>query len=101
MDEKPYQSKKKLMAMVRRGDYVSISSSNKQASNVNDTMSEGVMSYKSRQSSRIGGRKRKNTLSSSSIQQMNSEADNPSRPRPSAMEQKQRKERKRLSSMLE
>lgn len=52
------------MAMVRRGDYISINSSSKHGgSNVNDTMSDGNMSMKSYNSKML---KRKGTMSSSS-----------------------------------
>ncbi|CDW83267.1 UNKNOWN [Stylonychia lemnae] len=59
MEERPYQSKKKLMAMVRRGDYVSINSSSKHGGSVfNDGASEASNGSKLL--------KRQMTLSSSS-----------------------------------
>eukprot|EP00347_Sterkiella_histriomuscorum_P004957 403358437 len=69
MEDRPYQSKKKLMAMVRRGDYISINSSSKHGgSNIHDGLSDGNMSMKSYNSKMM---KRKGTMSSSSNQYLN------------------------------
>lgn len=69
MEDRPYQSKKKLMAMVRRGDYISINSSSKNGgSKFNETISDGNQSFKSL-SSKLA--KKKGALSHSSYNNIN------------------------------